>query len=135
MNRKSSTSSATATWALVDQLAIKCLSNIEIDMEAWVADDDVWVRRAALLWPLLHFRELRGDWPRWKAAAASQLDDESFWIRKTIGWVLREIVKKEPHLCVEFCNEFGNRMSKLSYREATRNLLPEHKCQLIHETP
>lgn len=119
------------SWALVDQLAIKVLGQIDIDAEAWVADPDVWVRRAGLLWPLLHFRTLRADWPRWEACATSQLADESFWIRKAIGWVLREVVKKQPHLVVEFCNRHGERMSKLSYREATRNLLPADKRQLI----
>ncbi|MGB1698032.1 MAG: DNA alkylation repair protein [Thermoplasmatota archaeon] len=118
------------SWALVDQIAIKVLGRIHIHMESWIEDEDVWVRRAGLLWPLLHFRTLRGDWVRWKSAAATLLDDESFWIRKAIGWVLREIVKKEPHLVVEFCNQHGARMSKLSYREATRNLLPAEGAQL-----
>lgn len=120
------------TWALVDQLAVKVLGKIPIDVDSWIGDDDVWVRRAVLLWPLMHFRELRGNWPQWKGLAESQLEEDSFWIRKSIGWVLREIVKKEPERTIEFCNQYGARMSKLSYREATRNLSAEQKNQLLH---
>jgi 3-methyladenine DNA glycosylase AlkD len=50
------------------------------------------------------------------------LHEREFFIRKAIGWVLREVSKKRPSLVQEFLREHGERASGLTMREATKYL-------------
>ncbi len=50
------------------------------------------------------------------------LPEKEFFIRKAIGWVLRDIARKRPELTFAFVEEHGAEMSGLTYREATRRL-------------
>jgi len=50
------------------------------------------------------------------------LEEREFFIRKAIGWVLREVAKKRPALVKRFVRRYGSRMSGLTLREATKNL-------------
>ena len=89
------------TWALVDGLAGDVAGSIaQRDpagagpvLDRWSADDDFWVRRSALLAEL---KPLRGGAPfeRFARHADATLDEKEFFIRKAIGWVLREAGKR-----------------------------------------
>jgi 3-methyladenine DNA glycosylase AlkD len=72
------------TWALVDPLAIHAVGPlVERDAEVarvldrWVGDDDVWVRRSALLALLVPLRRGAGDPDRFLRYADALLDDPS----------------------------------------------------------
>jgi 3-methyladenine DNA glycosylase AlkD len=102
------------TWALVDGLAGDVAARIVLRhpddpvvdavLRRWGADEDFWVRRSALL-AHLHTVGRRGQfvgWDRFSGLADSMLDEREFFIRKAIGWVLREAGKRSPGLVVEF---------------------------------
>ena len=76
-------------------------------LRAWAQDDDVWVRRAALLAELIELRSGRGDFAHFATLAVPMLGDKSFWIRKAIGWVLRDVSKKRPELTRDFVAQHG----------------------------
>jgi 3-methyladenine DNA glycosylase AlkD len=66
----------------------------------WAGDGDFWVRRSALL---AHLKTLgrRGSfegWTRFCELADAMLDEREFFVRKAIGWVLREASKSHPDL-------------------------------------
>ena len=48
--------------------------------------------------------------------------EKEFFIRKAIGWALREYARVEPDLVRDFANNHRDLLSGLSYREATKHL-------------
>ncbi|MCC6808585.1 MAG: DNA alkylation repair protein [Deltaproteobacteria bacterium] len=115
------------TWALVDVLAPSIMGPLFVRepslgrvLDRWAKDDDFWVRRAALLTLLLPLRAGEGDFPRFSRYAAGMLDEKEFFIRKAIGWVLRETSKKRPELVRAWIEEF--QPSGLTLREAAKKL-------------
>jgi 3-methyladenine DNA glycosylase AlkD len=82
----------------------------------WVISDNFWLQRSALLFQLKYKKqtntELLGSY------IVKLSDSKEFFIRKAIGWVLREYSKVNPDWIREFVSH--NKLSTLSYREATK---------------
>jgi 3-methyladenine DNA glycosylase AlkD len=54
---------------------------------------------------------------------ATQLADEKeFFIRKAIGWALRDYARWNPQAVTDFLQENRNRLSGLTVREAAKHL-------------
>jgi 3-methyladenine DNA glycosylase AlkD len=126
------------TWALVDGLAIHAVGplvarhpELEAPLDRWVRDDDFWVRRAALLAHLLPLRRGAGDFERFARRADLLLEEREFFIRKAIGWVLRETGKKRPELVAAWLEPRLARASGLTVREAVRWLPGRDKRALL----
>ena len=126
------------TWALVDGLAVHAVGPLvarhpalERTLDRWVRDDDFWVRRAALLAHLIPLRRGGGDFERFARRADALLDEREFFIRKAIGWVLRETGKKRPELVVAWLGPRLDRAAGLTVREAVRWLPPRDKRALL----
>jgi 3-methyladenine DNA glycosylase AlkD len=117
------------TWALVDPLATDVAGTIaashpgaQSTLDRWIADDLFWMRRAALL---AHLRPVRRDPSRFDVFAAHAdrvLDEREFFIRKAIGWVLREAGKVAPQRVVEWLEPRIPRVSGVTIREAVKYL-------------
>ena len=117
------------TWALVDGLSADVVGDI-LDrdtartitvLDRWAADDDFWLRRSALLaW----LRPLRDGAPldRFLTYADRMLDEREFFIRKAIGWVLREVGKRRPDEVSHWLAPRTHRASGVTMREATKRL-------------
>jgi 3-methyladenine DNA glycosylase AlkD len=117
------------TWAYVDSLAAWPLGDVvrrhpqtRAALRQWARDDDVWVRRAAVLAELVELRQGRGDFAHFETLVTPLLVERSFWIRKAIGWVLRDMSKLRPELVRGFVERHGAQMAPLTLREATRKL-------------
>lgn len=129
------------TWAHVDWLCTRVIGRV-LDREPaaaqyvrrWARDPDLWVRRAALLVQLEPLRQTRGDFSLFTEVAAPMLEEREFFIRKAIGWVLRETSKKRPELCLQFLLEHGATASALTVREASKHLPPAMLDQLGRTT-
>ena len=85
------------TWALVDGLAASVVGRLverydEMGtvLDRWAGDDDFWLRRSALLAFLVPLRRGDGEFSRFSRYADAMLDDHEFFVRKAIGWVLRD---------------------------------------------
>jgi 3-methyladenine DNA glycosylase AlkD len=119
------------TWALVDGLATDVAGRIALKhpvevspiLDRWATDSDFWVRRTALLAEL---QPLRAGAPfdRFAAHADAMLDEREFFIRKAIGWVLRETEKRRPDEVIAWLAPRTHRASGVTMREAVR-YLPE----------
>ena len=57
-----------------------------------------------------------------RAAIEPNLEDASFWIRKAIGWALRQHARTDPDWVRATVQEYGDRLSGLSRREALKHL-------------
>jgi len=127
---------ASACWAHVDYLATKVIDPLVAKHPAllarlrrWGKDRDFWVRRTALLAQLGALRRGGGDFPLFAEIAAPMLGEREFFIRKAIGWVLREVSKKRPALVRDLFLEHGAMASGLTFREGTKYLPAPMKRQ------
>lgn len=126
------------TWALVDALSTQVVGRlVERDgslgtvLDRWAADPDFWVRRAAMLALLVPLRQGKGDWERFARYADAMLDEREFFIRKAIGWVLREVAKRRPVIVADWLGERLGRVSGVTMREASRPLPEPRRTQLL----
>jgi len=117
------------TWALVDGLAPLVMGPLfEMHpklgrvLDRWAKDRDFWVRRASLLTLLVPLRNGAGDFDRFARYADTMLEEKEFFIRKAIGWVLREVSKKRPALVVDWLEPRKARASGVTMREAVKYL-------------
>jgi len=130
------------TWALVDGLAPRVAGplagrypELEATLDRWAEDEDFWLRRAALLADLVPLRRGGGDWDRFTRYADRMLEEREFFVRKAIGWVLREVGKSRPRLVAEWLLAPGGapraaRASGVTLREAVK-YLPEADRETI----
>ncbi len=126
------------TWAIVDGLAASVVGPlVERDPEAaavldrWALDEDFWVRRSALLALLLPLRRGGGDFIRFCRYADAMLDEKEFFIRKAIGWVLRDTARKRPTMVYEWLAPRVGRASGVTVREAIKPLSEEQRRAIL----
>jgi len=117
-----------AWWDLVDEVASHLvggvLANHRTDatpvIRAWAVDDDLWLRRTAVLAQLR--RKGDTDLDLLQFAVEGNVDDTSFWLRKAIGWALRSYAATDPDWVRAEVDRLGDRLSGLSRREALKHL-------------
>jgi len=117
------------TWALVDGLAGNVAGEIALRdpqswpvIDGWAVDEDFWVRRSALLALLRGIRSRQPDLARFTRYAEPMLAEREFFIRKAIGWVLREISKRDPAWVASWTELHLSELSGVTFREAVRRL-------------
>jgi 3-methyladenine DNA glycosylase AlkD len=117
-----------AWWDVVDETASHlvgaCLladrPQVTEALRTWAVDDDLWLRRTAVICQLAHRDEV--DLDLLTFAIERNLDDPSFWLRKAIGWALRQHARVDPEWVRAYVASLGDRLSGLSRREATKHL-------------
>ena len=127
------------TWALVDNIAASVVgplaerhpAELAPTLDRWAFDEDFWLRRSALLALLLALRRGDGDWERFCRYADAMLDEREFFIRKAIGWVLRDTARRRPSMVVDWLEPRVQRASSVTVREAVRPLPPRTREQLL----
>jgi 3-methyladenine DNA glycosylase AlkD len=99
-------------------------------LDRWARDTDFWVRRAALLAQL---KPLRNGAPfaRFGRYADAMLDEKEFFIRKAIGWVLKETGRTRPDEVFEWLTPRAHRASGVTMRQAVKYLSPEQRETLM----
>ena len=117
------------TWAYVDPLSIylagglvERFPELTSTLDSWSMDDDFWVRRSAMLALLIPLRQGEGDFDRIGRYADGMLEEKEFFIRKAIGWVLREVSKKRPEVVYDWIAPRTHRASGVTMREAVKYL-------------
>ncbi|GGU49672.1 DNA alkylation repair protein [Streptomyces griseoviridis] len=113
-------------WDTVDPLAAHVVGGLvaagpglRTRMDAWSADEDRWLVRAALLHQL-RYRE-RTDAGRLFGYCLRGAAHDDFFVRKAIGWALREYARTDPGAVRGFVAEHRDRLAPLSVREALRS--------------
>lgn len=123
------------TWALVDALSTAVVGSLvererraADELERWARDDDFWIRRAALLALLVPLRRGAGDFERFGRYADALLSDREFFVRKAIGWVLRDTARRRPDLVFEWLLPRAARASAVTVREALKPLSEQQRA-------
>jgi 3-methyladenine DNA glycosylase AlkD len=126
------------TWALVDGLAasvagslVERFPEVGAMLDDWSTDADLWVRRSSLLALLGPIRRGSGDFARFSRYADGMLGEKEFFIRKAIGWVLREAGKKQPELVYAWLLPRAQRASGLTVREAIKYLPASEQDEIL----
>jgi len=114
-------------WDTVDVLAVHVVGplvaadpSLRCVMDEWIDDENLWVARTALLHQL-RFRRAT-DSQRLFQHCLRRADHPDFFIRKAIGWALREYAKTDPDAVRDFVAGARDCLSPLSVREATKHL-------------
>ena len=118
------------TWAYVDGLAGNVAGEIALRdpagawprIDAWAVDQDFWMRRSALLSLLRGIRAGTPDLARFTRYAEPMLAEKEFFIRKAIGWVLRETSRRDPAWVAKWTEDHISEISGVALREAVRRL-------------
>lgn len=107
--------------SVIDKLILYAAADwVDAQMDVCLFHENKWMRRVAML----HQKS-------WKSATvearlfryALQLaPDTDFFIRKAIGWSLREYAKTSPYAVKQFLRSNSAVLSALSYREAAKHL-------------
>jgi 3-methyladenine DNA glycosylase AlkD len=126
------------TWAFVDELAIVITGPLVERspellpvLDRWAVDDDFWLRRSAMLALLRPLRRGHGDFMRFARYADAMLEEREFFIRKAIGWILRETAKKRPDLVYGWLLPRCAIASGVTVREAVKYLSPRQRADVL----
>jgi len=118
---------ATPWWDTVDSLAAwtvgPMVSNhpeLTRSMDDWIEDDNIWIARTAILHQL-GYKE-NTDAARLFRYAERRASHADFFIRKAIGWALRQYARVEPEAVGLFVAEHDAELSGLTKREALKHL-------------
>jgi len=117
-----------AWWDIVDTLAAhgvgKLLRNdpkpIAGKMRLWSRSDNIWKRRTSILCQLSFKRET--DLALLYSCIEPSLSSKEFFLRKAIGWALRQYAWTDPVEVRRYVHENEARLSPLSKREALKNI-------------
>jgi 3-methyladenine DNA glycosylase AlkD len=89
-------------------------------MRRWSRDPDLWKRRVSIICQL--GRKDDTDLARLADCIEPNLEDGEFFIRKAIGWALRDLAWTNPAWVDSYVREHGERLSPLSRREAMKHI-------------
>jgi 3-methyladenine DNA glycosylase AlkD len=113
-------------WDTVDGLAVT-IGNLVLRepqlvsrMNALIRSPDFWLRRIALLHQL-DWKE-KTDQARLFDYCLQCADEREFFIRKAIGWALRQYARSNPVAVHHFLDTHREKLSGLSLREASKHL-------------
>lgn len=117
-----------AWWDFVDDVAIHLVGCVlALDpaaakpvVERWIRSEDMWLRRSAII--SQNKLKAATDFDLMRCFVMGTAHEKAFFIRKAIGWALREYAKTEPEAVRTFVEEMGDRLSGRSRREALKNL-------------
>lgn len=114
-------------WDTVDGLAVHTLGSVVLadrslqgEMDRWIHDDDIWVARSAILHQLMWKDQI--DAERLFRYCDIRADDTEFFIRKAIGWALRQHARTDPNAVRDYVDRNVDRLSGLSKREALKHI-------------
>lgn len=116
-------------WDTIDPIASKLIGSfmlkypelIEAYPEKWIASDDMWLQRTAILFQLKY--KAKTNVPLLYRYIDACIDSREFFIQKAIGWALREYAKTDADAVRRFVRE--RRLAPLSRREALKGMTGE----------
>ncbi|MET8850604.1 DNA alkylation repair protein [Amycolatopsis sp. NPDC004625] len=116
-----------AWWDYMDELAIRRIgpilradrARVTPVMRAWAAGADLWRRRTAIICQV--GAKVETDTDLLRGAIEPAIAEPEFFLRKGIGWALRDYAKTAPGWVRSFVDDHPG-LSGLSRREALKHL-------------
>lgn len=118
-----------AWWDFVDVIAIDLVGTVLLNergttrdtIEEWIEDDDMWIRRTAIISHNHH--KTNTDWRQLSKHCLLRSSEKEFFIRKAIGWALREYSYTDPKKVKDFLLKNESKLSPLSFKEGAKQLV------------
>lgn len=118
-----------AWWDIVDIIASHCVgkilrrhpARIGRTMRSWSRSPNLWKRRTSILCQLGFKKET--DLDLLYACIEPSLESKEFFLRKAIGWALRQYAWTDPKEVRRYVRAHEDTLSMLSKREALRNIV------------
>jgi 3-methyladenine DNA glycosylase AlkD len=115
-------------WDHVDDIASNLIgpilagypTEVRPIMLGWSTDENMWLRRTSIIAQLGAKRDT--DLDLLTRAVDANADDPEFFIRKAIGWALRQYARVDPAWVRAFVDARAERLSGLSKREALKHI-------------
>lgn len=119
-------------WDFIDSISTELIGKVLLNypdearpiVENYSNDKDFWLRRASLLAHLGHKKQTSHK--HLFAYCKKMAAEKEFFIRKGMGWILREYSKSEPERVLKFLRENKDTLSPLTVREGSKHLI-KHK--------
>lgn len=118
---------AKSWWDTIDSLGphtvgpmVTADPSLADQMDIWIDDDDFWVARVAILHQLMY--KERTDDERLFHYTDKRAGDTEFFIRKALGWALRQYARTDPEAVRAYVAANADRLSGLTKREALKHL-------------
>jgi 3-methyladenine DNA glycosylase AlkD len=109
-------------WDTVDDIAANLVGPLLSDypelikvMDSWIQDENIWIRRTALIFQLKWKKQT--DTNRLFTYCGQVMHERDFFIRKAIGWALRQYSKTDPVAVKQFIQDNQFKLSPLSIKE------------------
>lgn len=117
---------AKSWWDTVDALASQTVGGLVaahpelvVVMDEWIDSENIWLARTAILHQLKYKGKVDPD--RLFRYSLSRAGDTEFFIRKAIGWALRQHAKVDPDAVYAFVDQHADEFSGLTKREAQKH--------------
>jgi 3-methyladenine DNA glycosylase AlkD len=114
-------------WDTVDSLAshtvgplVRRHPELIATMDLWIASDNLWLARTAILHQLLYKHHTDAD--RLFAYADQRASDNDFFVRKALGWALRQYARTDPDAVRAYVTARSGQLSELTRKEALKHL-------------
>jgi len=115
-------------WDFVDDIAINLVGTVLLQnpsimwpiAEQWISDESLWIRRTAVI--CQNKFKSNTDAERLFSFCLQRSYEKEFFMRKAIGWALREYAKTEKSRVYAFVEQQKDQLSGLSYREAMKRI-------------
>lgn len=112
-------------WDTVDDIAANLVGPLVFDhpnllevMDKWIQDENLWIRRTALIFQLKWKKQT--DAKRLFSYCSRLMHERDFFIRKAIGWALRQYSKTDPKAVEDYIRNNQLKLSSLSIREGSK---------------
>lgn len=117
-----------AWWDFVDEAATHMVRQLVVYqpdetwpvVDTWNGHDDMWLRRASII--CQNGAKERTDSERLFLFCQRRAHETEFFIRKAIGWALREYAKTDAAAVAAFATTHREELSALTFREATKHI-------------
>jgi 3-methyladenine DNA glycosylase AlkD len=118
-------------WDIVDILAVHAIGSLcmnypdlKQEVNQWIESENFWLRRTAIIYQL-SYRLKTDETVLYKNILTTCMEKE-FFIRKAIGWALREYSKHNPTSVRIFIEQNRHQLSSLSIKEGTKYTQKTH---------
>lgn len=114
-------------WDIVDITASNVVGimaakypKIKSEVNSWIEDENFWLRRVAIIYQLGYRKNT--DEKTLYSHILKTCHESEFFIRKAIGWALREYSKHNRDSVQKFIDLYSDKLSPLSIREGSKYL-------------
>jgi 3-methyladenine DNA glycosylase AlkD len=117
-----------AWWDFVDEASTHMIRELVLDhpakvwpkIDTWITAQNMWLRRSTIICQVGAKEHTDAD--RLFSFCEQRAFEKEFFIRKAIGWALREYAKTDGEAVAGFVTKHRDDLSGLSYREATKHI-------------